>query len=98
MVWWARLLRSVRKIVRLKRSKVLTGEVAASQLVDARCSLVLIGHSERRSLLVESDEVVTRKFAAAQSAGLLPVLCVGRPWLSVRLEKPSMWSLRSWLQ
>ncbi len=55
----------------------LTGEVAASQLVDARCSLVLIGHSERRSLLAESDEVVTRKFAAAQSAGLLPVLCVG---------------------
>ncbi|HZX16128.1 MAG TPA: triose-phosphate isomerase, partial [Pseudomonas sp.] len=55
----------------------LTGEVAASQLHDARCSLVLVGHSERRSLLGESDEVVTRKFAAAQSSGLLPVLCVG---------------------
>lgn len=55
----------------------LTGEVAASQLADASCSLVLVGHSERRSLLGESDEVVTRKFAAAQSAGLLPILCVG---------------------
>ena len=55
----------------------LTGEVAASQLHDARCSLVLVGHSERRSLLGEGDEVVTRKFAAAQSSGLLPVLCVG---------------------
>ena len=55
----------------------LTGEVAASQLHDARCSLVLVGHSERRSLLGESDEVVTRKFAAAQASGLLPVLCVG---------------------
>jgi triosephosphate isomerase (TIM) len=55
----------------------LTGEVAASQLHDARCSLVLVGHSERRSLLGEGDEVVTRKFAAAQASGLLPVLCVG---------------------
>ena len=55
----------------------LTGEVAASQLHDACCSLVLVGHSERRSLLGESDEVVTRKFAAAQASGLLPVLCVG---------------------
>jgi triosephosphate isomerase len=55
----------------------LTGEVAASQLQDASCSLVLVGHSERRSVLGEGDEVVTRKFAAAQSSGLIPVLCVG---------------------
>ncbi|MGE8500437.1 MAG: triose-phosphate isomerase [Pseudomonas sp.] len=55
----------------------LTGEVAASQLHDAGCKLVLVGHSERRSLLSESDEVVVRKFAAAQSCELLPVLCVG---------------------
>jgi triosephosphate isomerase len=38
---------------------------------------VLVGHSERRLLLGESDAVVTRKFAAAQSCGLIPVLCVG---------------------
>jgi triosephosphate isomerase len=55
----------------------LTGEVSASQLHDACCSLVLVGHSERRFVLGESDEVVTRKFAAAQTSGLLPVLCVG---------------------
>ena len=55
----------------------LTGEVAASQLHDAHCSLVLVGHSERRSVLGETDQVVTRKFAAAQSSGLTPVLCVG---------------------
>lgn len=55
----------------------LTGEVAASQLQDADCSLVLIGHSERRLILGDSDEDVTRKFAAAQSCGLTPVLCVG---------------------
>lgn len=55
----------------------LTGEVAASQLADVGCSLVLVGHSERRLILGESDEVVSRKFAAAQSCGLVPVLCVG---------------------
>ena len=55
----------------------LTGEVAASQLLDAGCSLVLVGHSERRLLLGDTDEVVVRKFAAAQACGLLPVLCLG---------------------
>ena len=55
----------------------LTGEVAASQLLDAGCALVLVGHSERRLILGESDEVVRRKFVAAQSCGLVPVLCVG---------------------
>lgn len=55
----------------------LTGEVAATQLSDVGCSLVLVGHSERRLLLGEADELVTRKFAAAQSSGLVPVLCVG---------------------
>jgi triosephosphate isomerase len=55
----------------------LTGEVAASQLVDANCSLVLVGHSERRLILGENDGVISRKFAAAQSCGLVPILCVG---------------------
>ena len=55
----------------------LTGEVAAVQLADAGCRYVLVGHSERRQLFGESDAVVARKFVAAQSCGLLPVLCVG---------------------
>ncbi|MFU2327273.1 triose-phosphate isomerase [Pseudomonas sp. NFX98] len=55
----------------------LTGEVAPSQLVDAGCSLVLVGHSERRQILGEQDAVLIRKFAAAQASGLIPVLCVG---------------------
>lgn len=55
----------------------LTGEIAASQLADAGCSYVLVGHSERRQLLGERDGVIARKFAAAQSYGLVPVLCVG---------------------
>ena len=55
----------------------LTGEVAPSQLADAGCSLVLVGHSERRQMLGERDDILSRKFAAAQSCGLVPVLCVG---------------------
>ncbi len=59
------------------RQGALTGEVAASQLQDAGCRYVLVGHSERRAVLGESDEWVVRKFAAAQSCSLIPVLCVG---------------------
>lgn len=55
----------------------LTGEVAASQLHDAECAFVLVGHSERRMVLGESDQQVARKFEAAQSCGLQPILCVG---------------------
>ncbi|AGE27431.1 triosephosphate isomerase [Pseudomonas poae RE*1-1-14] len=55
----------------------LTGEVAPSQLVDAGCAYVLVGHSERRQLMGESDEMLNRKFAAAQASGLIPVFCVG---------------------
>lgn len=55
----------------------LTGETASTQLVDAGCKLVLVGHSERRLLLGESDEVLNRKFAAVQASGLVPVLCIG---------------------
>ncbi|WP_439886346.1 triose-phosphate isomerase [Pseudomonas sp. MBLB4123] len=59
------------------RQGALTGEVAASQLQEAGCAMVLVGHSERRLSLGESDEVVVRKFVAAQSCGLIPVFCVG---------------------
>ncbi|KRP59539.1 triose-phosphate isomerase [Pseudomonas trivialis] len=55
----------------------LTGEVAPSQLIDAGCAYVLVGHSERRQLMGESDQMLNRKFAAAQASGLIPVFCVG---------------------
>ncbi|HKS13573.1 MAG TPA: triose-phosphate isomerase [Pseudomonas sp.] len=55
----------------------LTGEIAPSQLAEAGCKLVLVGHSERRQIIGENDEVLNRKFAAAQASGLKPVLCVG---------------------
>jgi len=54
-----------------------TGEVAAAMLRDVGCQYVIVGHSERRSLYGENDALVARKFAAAQSRGLIPILCVG---------------------
>lgn len=54
-----------------------TGEVASGMLIDFACSYVIIGHSERRGLYHESNEAVAQKFAAAQKAGLTPILCMG---------------------
>ena len=54
-----------------------TGEVSAGMLKDVGCSHVLVGHSERRWIYHEDDQVVARKFAAAQSKSLVPILCVG---------------------
>ncbi len=54
-----------------------TGEVAASMLVDLACRFVIVGHSERRTLYSETDNVVAEKFVAAQQVGLIPIICVG---------------------
>jgi triosephosphate isomerase len=54
-----------------------TGEVSAAMLKDVGCEYAIVGHSERRLLYRESDQLVARKFAAAHSKGLTPILCVG---------------------
>jgi triosephosphate isomerase len=54
-----------------------TGEVSAAMLKDVGCEYVIVGHSERRLINRESDHLVARKFAAAQSKALVPILCLG---------------------
>ncbi len=54
-----------------------TGEVSAAMLKDIGCQYCLVGHSERRALYGEDDQLVARKFVAAQREELVPVLCVG---------------------
>lgn len=58
-------------------SGAFTGEVSAAMLKDVGCELVILGHSERRHLFGESDELVGRKVQKALAAGLEPILCVG---------------------
>ncbi len=54
-----------------------TGEVSPVQLLDAGAKYVILGHSERRHIIGESDELINKKLKAALSFGLLPILCVG---------------------
>src|SRR3989338_1586575 len=54
-----------------------TGEVSAKELKDLCVEYVIVGHSERRHKLGETDEMVAKKMKAAVDAGLIPVLCVG---------------------
>ena len=60
-----------------EREGAFTGEISARMLVDAGCSGVIIGHSERRQYFGETDEAVHRKTKAALEAGLMPIVCVG---------------------
>jgi len=54
-----------------------TGEVAASMLKEMACKFVIVGHSERRQLHQETDELVAEKALQALDCGMIPVICVG---------------------
>ncbi|MEK9775444.1 MAG: triose-phosphate isomerase [Quisquiliibacterium sp.] len=54
-----------------------TGEVSGMMLLDIGCDWVIVGHSERRSLLGETDEIVAAKAARALGAGLGVMICIG---------------------
>jgi triosephosphate isomerase len=58
-------------------SGAFTGEISCSMLKDLGCTYVILGHSERRHVLGESNEDVNKKVHAALAAGLIPIVCVG---------------------
>jgi triosephosphate isomerase len=60
-----------------EREGAFTGEVSAAMITEAGAEYVIIGHSERRRLFGETDAIVNRKAAAALTAGLTPIVCVG---------------------
>src|SRR5437867_7938425 len=60
-----------------KRSGAFTGEISAALLRDLIVHYVVLGHSERRILFGETDEIVNRKVRAAHTAGLRPIVCIG---------------------
>ncbi|WP_430593486.1 triose-phosphate isomerase family protein [Humidisolicoccus flavus] len=54
-----------------------TGEVSGAELAELGCSLVEVGHAERRAMFGETEEVVAKKVLAALQSGLTPLICVG---------------------
>ena len=54
-----------------------TGEISGAMLAKLGCTYVVVGHSERREMHAESDEVVSAKAQAAYRHGLVPIVCVG---------------------
>lgn len=60
-----------------QQSGAYTGEVSAGMLVDAGCEYVIVGHSERRTLFGETDDVINKKLKTGISSGLTPIFCIG---------------------
>jgi len=60
-----------------EKDGAFTGEISTSMLKDIGCIYCLCGHSERRHVIGETDELVNKKVTAAIGGGLLPILCVG---------------------
>ena len=59
-----------------EESGAFTGEVSPYMLLDAGCKWVIVGHSERRGILKETDGMIRRKIQAALNTGLIPIMCV----------------------
>ncbi|GAB4297509.1 MAG: hypothetical protein Kow0098_21780 [Ignavibacteriaceae bacterium] len=58
-------------------SGAFTGEISPSMLKSVGCEYVILGHSERRTIFNESDEMINKKILKAVSSGLKPIFCVG---------------------
>jgi triosephosphate isomerase len=63
--------------VHWEKNGAFTGELAATMLLAAGCTHVIIGHSERRQYFCETDTTVNLRLKAALEAGLIPICCVG---------------------
>lgn len=63
--------------VYFEQKGAFTGEISSAMLKDVGCAYAICGHSERRHVLGETDELINKKVHAAISGGLLPILCVG---------------------
>ena len=60
-----------------EKSGAFTGEISASMLRELFIRYVVVGHSERRTLFGETDEIVNKKTKAALAATLIPIVCIG---------------------
>ena len=60
-----------------EKKGAFTGEVSPAMLKEAGCTYVILGHSERRQIFKETDELINRKIRAVLSEEMLPILCCG---------------------
>jgi triosephosphate isomerase (TIM) len=60
-----------------EKDGAFTGELSAAMLIDLGCKYVILGHSERRHILGETDEAINKKVLTALAAKLIPIVCVG---------------------
>ena len=60
-----------------QKSGAFTGEISADMLLDMKCQYTLVGHSERRQMYGETNELVAEKALSSLNAGLTPIFCVG---------------------
>jgi triosephosphate isomerase len=74
-----------------------TGEVSAKMILDVGCRYALVGHSERRHIHEEDNELVAQKFAIAKKAGLVPLFCVGES-LHQREVGQTEWAIQRQLE
>ena len=71
--------------VHFEKSGAFTGEISADMLVELGVEYVVIGHSERRQIFKEDDELIHAKLVKALAKGMIPILCCGEA-LEVREE------------
>jgi triosephosphate isomerase len=58
-------------------SGAFTGEISPAMLADLGCTYIILGHSERRTIFGETDDLVSKKLRAALDAKLIPIVCIG---------------------
>lgn len=63
--------------VSTEASGAFTGEIAAAMINDFNCKYIIVGHSERRTLYGETDDIVAKKYGVVLSAGMTPIFCIG---------------------
>lgn len=60
-----------------EHSGAFTGEVSPMMLKEVGCSFIIIGHSERRHIFGETDEMINKKIQAVLKFGMIPIFCIG---------------------